>query len=96
MRDVIDIVIERSGLEAEGPVTRFHVRVIEDGSATEHEVTLSTTDHLRLAGDRTPEDFVRACFQFLLEREPKESILRSFDLCVIGRYFPEFERTISA
>jgi hypothetical protein len=37
---------------------------------------------------------VRACFDFLLEREPKESILRSFDVTVIGRYFPEFETTI--
>jgi hypothetical protein len=31
-------------------------------------------------------------FQFLLEREPKESILRRFDVTVISRYFPEFER----
>ncbi len=27
-------------------------------------------------------------------REPKESIMRSFDLMVIARYFPEYERTI--
>jgi hypothetical protein len=30
----------------------------------------------------------------LLEREPKESILTRFDLSVIGRYFPEYEREI--
>jgi hypothetical protein len=30
----------------------------------------------------------------LLEREPKEAILRSFDLPLIGRYFPQFEVTI--
>ncbi len=30
-------------------------------------------------------------FAFLLEREPRESILHSFDLPVIGRYFPEWE-----
>jgi hypothetical protein len=28
----------------------------------------------------------------LLEREPKESILRRFDVMAISRYFPEFER----
>jgi hypothetical protein len=28
----------------------------------------------------------------LLEREPKESILRRFDVKAISRYFPEFER----
>jgi hypothetical protein len=37
---------------------------------------------------------VRRSFEFLLAREPKESILRSFDLPVIGRYFPEFVRVI--
>ena len=34
------------------------------------------------------------CFEFLLAREPKESILPSFEIPVIGRYFPEFEREI--
>jgi hypothetical protein len=33
-------------------------------------------------------------FRFLLAREPKESILRSFGLSTIVRYFPEFEREI--
>ena len=37
---------------------------------------------------------VRRSFEFLLEREPPESILRSFDLTVIGRYFPDYERVI--
>jgi hypothetical protein len=36
-----------------------------------------------------------ATFAFLLEREPKESILSSFDVSVIGRYFPGFEREIA-
>jgi hypothetical protein len=38
---------------------------------------------------------VKESFHFLLEREPKESILRSFDLTVIGRYFPAYERQIA-
>jgi len=38
---------------------------------------------------------VRACFEFLLAREAKDSILGSFDLSVIGRYFPEFESEIT-
>jgi hypothetical protein len=29
--------------------------------------------------------------EFLLEREPKESILTEFELPLIGRYFPEYE-----
>jgi len=30
----------------------------------------------------------------LLDREPKESILRRFDVTEISRYFPEFEREL--
>ena len=47
-------------------------------------------------GADDPVDLVRRSFAFLLEREPKESILRSFDLPVIGRYFPDYERTITS
>jgi len=38
------------------------------------------------------EDLVRRSFEFLLEREPAESILRRFDLAVIQRYFPDYDR----
>ena len=65
------------------------------GSATTHEVAVSRDDLVRLApGDADPEDLVRRSFEFLLERESKESILRQFDLPLIGRYVPEYERTI--
>jgi len=35
---------------------------------------------------------VEASFVFLLAREPRESILRSFDLAVISGAFTEYER----
>jgi len=68
------------------------VRVREGPFATEHRVTVDPADLERLdpaAAD--PERLVRAAFAFLLEREPASSILRSFDLPVIGRYFPGWE-----
>jgi len=37
---------------------------------------------------------IEAAFQFLLDREPKESILRRSDVTVISYYFPEFEREL--
>jgi hypothetical protein len=40
------------------------------------------------------EELVRKSFEFLLERESNASILPSFDLPVIGHYFPEYENTI--
>ena len=69
---------------------------VGDGSTTRHRVRMSRSDLGRLApGASDPEDLVRASFEFLLEREPKESILPTFDLNVIGRYFPDFEREIT-
>jgi hypothetical protein len=73
------------------------VTVKERGSQTRHKVTLKRADYERLTGgDVSPETLVVESFRFLLEREPKESILRSFDLTVISRYFPEFEREIAS
>ena len=89
-----EITVERD-LDGPDEPMRFHVAVRDGGSSTEHEVTVPASDLERLAAGRSPEEFVRACFGFLLEREPKESILRAFDVGVIGRYFPEFEREIS-
>jgi hypothetical protein len=45
-------------------------------------------------GKHTPERFLDAAFRFLLDREPKESILNRFDAAIIERYFPEFEREL--
>jgi hypothetical protein len=75
--------------------SRFRVHVIEAGSESTHEVTLDPKDCARLAGGAVePEELIRESFQFLLEREPKESILSRFDLSIISRYFPEYEREI--
>jgi len=72
----------------------FTVTIREGDSETRHQVTLSEADCARLGGGDTPEALVEAAFRFLLDREPKESILRRFDLTVISRYFPEFEREL--
>jgi hypothetical protein len=75
--------------------TRFRVRVIEAVSETAHHVTLDPKDFERLTGGAVePQELIRKSFEFLLEREPKESILSRFDLSVIRRYFPEYEREI--
>lgn len=75
---------------------RFTVTVREAGTQSRHEVTLRDPDWHRLAGDRSAESLIEAAFRFLLDREPKESILSRFDLMVIGRYFPEFEAELPA
>ena len=73
----------------------FLVSVSEGGSETSHTVTVSVDYCRKLTGESVPvEDLIQSSFEFLLEREPKESILRKFDLPVIARYFPEYERAI--
>jgi hypothetical protein len=71
------------------------VRVTDRGGETRHSVAVSRADLERFApSDAEPAALVRRSFEFLLARESKESILRSFALPVIGRYFPEYEREI--
>ena len=75
--------------------THFRVEVAERGTKTTHQVTLNSKDYERLAGGAVePEELIRKSFEFLLERESKESILSRFDLSVISRYFPEYDREI--
>jgi hypothetical protein len=70
---------------------RFAVKVAAQGSSTSHQVTVpgAYLEELGLAG-ADEEQVVRASFAFLLEREPPTSIMPSFDLPVIERYFPEY------
>ena len=60
-----------------------------------HRVRVSAADLDGLApGADDPTALVATSFDFLLGREPPGSILRSFDLIEIGRYFPDYESTI--
>ena len=73
----------------------FEVVIRERDSESRHLVTMTQAAYQRLtAGRHPPERCVKAAFGFLLDREPKESILGRFDILVIGRYFPEFEREL--
>ena len=69
---------------------------VSNGNSTTHKVNLTREyyDHLSLS-DTTPTKLVEGSFRFLLEREPKEMILRTFDLKIISHYFSEYERKIS-
>jgi hypothetical protein len=83
------IEVEEIGAE------EFRVRVIEGKSETSHRVTLKPADYELIASGKTDRaELVRRSFEFLLENEPKESILPQFDLTLISRYFPTYEREI--
>ena len=68
----------------------YDVVVHDGGTSTTHEVVVWPSDIARYAPGATPEQLIEASFAFLLEREPKEAILRKFELPVIERYFPEY------
>lgn len=78
----------------EFPEAIFEVTV-SNGNQTVHTVKLSEHYYQKLTnGDMTAEELIKRSFDFLLQREPKESILRTFELQVISRYFPEYEEQI--
>lgn len=73
----------------------FRVRVTEGTGASSHVVTVNAEHYKRLTnGKIEPQELVKRSFDFLLQREPKESILPQFDLQVIARYFPDYEDEI--
>jgi hypothetical protein len=72
------------------------VTVTEGATMTSHRVSVTRRDAERLAPGASVPELVRESFRFLLEREPKEAILGTFDLPVIGRYFPEYETEMAA
>ena len=68
---------------------------VKDRTSTTHTVTVDPSYHEKVTGGRvSAEKLVEKSFEFLLERESNTSILSTFDLPVIGRYFPEYENTI--
>ncbi len=70
--------------------------VVESSTTTTHKVMLTPAYYEKLSGKRVPpEVLIEKSFEFLLERESNTSILRSFDLPVIGQYFPEYESVIT-
>ena len=74
--------------------TLFEVTVAA-GLSTVHQVSVQADYAQKLTGSCINiEELLKKSFEFLLACESNTSILRSFDLSVIARYFPEYEREI--
>jgi hypothetical protein len=72
----------------------YRVRVTEADGSSEHHVTVTSADVEGYGAGAELDVLIEESFRFLLEREPKESILGRFDLPVIERYFPEYPKEI--
>ena len=62
---------------------------------TKHRVLLTDEYHDILTKKKiSKKKLLKYSFQFLLERESNTSILSSFELNIISKYFPEYENEI--
>ena len=69
----------------------FKVTVAET-STTTHTVTVTDQSLSDLSDSNvTKTQLLEFSFRFLLEREPNTSILSSFDINVISRYFSDYK-----
>ena len=69
----------------------FKVTVVET-STTTHTVTVTDQSLTDLTDDKvTKTQLLKFSFRFILEREPNTSILSSFDINVISRYFSDYK-----
>ncbi len=82
-------------VEPSGDGWKCLVTVEQGQERSVHTVTVKRADAERWgAGTETKDgqELVLRSFEFLLERESARSILRTFELATITRYFPEYDR----
>ena len=66
---------------------------VSAASSTQHRVTLTDAYWDQVWNGRmTKVEIIERSFAFLLERETNDSILNTFELPVIQRYFPEYQK----
>ena len=65
--------------------------IVSDTNTTNHTVTVTDETLLDLTDNRVSKtSLLEFSFKFLLDREPNTSILASFDINVISRYFSDY------
>ena len=73
---------------------KFEITVNAD-QITKHVVSVTDQMLLNLTKNKiSKEELLNFSFNFLLERESNTSILSSFDLTVISKYFPEYTNKV--
>ena len=73
----------------------FEVTVAKT-STTTHTVTVTDESLTELTDKNvTKKQLLEFSFNFLLDREPNTSILTSFDINVISKYFPNYREEVN-
>ena len=69
--------------------------IIYGDQQTKHLVSLSDELYFSLTSKKiSKKELLKYSFQFLLEREPNTTILSSFELTEISKYFPEYLKKV--
>ena len=67
------------------------VVIVADSITTTHTVTVTDRTLIGLTDDNTTKtELLEFSFNFLLDKEPNTSILSSFDINVISKYFSDY------
>ena len=76
-------------------VNKFEITV-KANQITKHVVYVTDEMLFNLTKNKiSKKELLNFSFNFLLERETNTSILSSFDLTVISKYFPEYTKKVS-
>ena len=68
---------------------------VQSKTVTTHSISLSDEVHKNLTNNKvTKEELLDFSFKFLLDRESNTSILSSFELTVISRYFSDYKKSV--
>ena len=69
---------------------------VADSITTIHAVTVTDQSLTELTDNNvTKKQLLEFSFNFLLDREPNTSILTSFDIDVISKYFPNYRDEVN-
>ncbi len=75
--------------------SKTFVVTVNARTTTTHTVTLEPEYYDKLTGGKvTQEKLIEKSFEFLLEHDSNTSIISSFDLTLIDRYFSAYEKFI--
>ena len=83
--------MSRTSFSIEKQTDDVFVVTVADGITTTHTVTVTDQSLTDLTDNNvTKTQLLEFSFNFLLDREPNTSILSSFDINVISRYFSDY------
>ena len=84
--------MSRTSFSIEKRTDDIFVVTVADSVTTNHTVTVTNQSLTDLTDDNaTKTQLLEFSFNFLLDREPNTSILSSFDINVISKYFSDYK-----